>query len=155
MKLSSADICHVLLQGAPSGSKLKRPTFHSSRGSLTGENGGTTHTSKPSRTGETPAMCPGYCRHVICFIKEDLLIASSIFLFINSISFAWLTVQSKPLSLLRLTRRFDCKVGGASLLACRAGFKIPVTNRRQRMCKFTALLLLRYLLSDNWIQFYS
>uniref|UniRef100_A0A3Q2WWT3 Microtubule actin crosslinking factor 1 n=1 Tax=Haplochromis burtoni TaxID=8153 RepID=A0A3Q2WWT3_HAPBU len=45
--------------GAPSGSKLKRPTFHSSRGSLTGENGGTTHTSKPSRTGETPAMCPG------------------------------------------------------------------------------------------------
>ncbi|XP_039461345.1 microtubule-actin cross-linking factor 1 isoform X15 [Oreochromis aureus] len=37
-------------EGAPSGSKLKRPTFHSSRGSLTGENGGTTHTSKPSRT---------------------------------------------------------------------------------------------------------
>ncbi|XP_047461915.1 microtubule-actin cross-linking factor 1 isoform X24 [Mugil cephalus] len=37
-------------RGAPSGSKLKRPTFHSSRGSLTGENGGTTHTSKPSRT---------------------------------------------------------------------------------------------------------
>uniref|UniRef100_A0A671XAT0 Microtubule actin crosslinking factor 1 n=1 Tax=Sparus aurata TaxID=8175 RepID=A0A671XAT0_SPAAU len=33
--------------GAASGSKLKRPTFHSSRGSLTGENGGT---SKPSRT---------------------------------------------------------------------------------------------------------
>ncbi|XP_070841133.1 microtubule-actin cross-linking factor 1, isoforms 1/2/3/4/5 isoform X12 [Chaetodon trifascialis] len=37
-------------EGATSGSKLKRPTFHSSRGSLTGENGGTTHTSKPSRT---------------------------------------------------------------------------------------------------------
>ncbi|XP_054873562.1 microtubule-actin cross-linking factor 1 isoform X14 [Amphiprion ocellaris] len=37
-------------EGAASGSKLKRPTFHSSRGSLTGENGGTTHTSKPSRT---------------------------------------------------------------------------------------------------------
>lgn len=37
-------------RGATSGSKLKRPTFHSSRGSLTGENGGTTHTSKPSRT---------------------------------------------------------------------------------------------------------
>uniref|UniRef100_A0A673B8L7 Microtubule actin crosslinking factor 1 n=1 Tax=Sphaeramia orbicularis TaxID=375764 RepID=A0A673B8L7_9TELE len=36
--------------GAASGSKLKRPTFHSSRGSLTGENGGTTHTSKPTRT---------------------------------------------------------------------------------------------------------
>ncbi|XP_069572874.1 microtubule-actin cross-linking factor 1, isoforms 1/2/3/4 isoform X10 [Brachyistius frenatus] len=36
-------------EGAPSGSKLKRPTFHSSRGSLTGENGGTPH-SKPSRT---------------------------------------------------------------------------------------------------------
>ncbi|XP_036948796.1 microtubule-actin cross-linking factor 1, isoforms 1/2/3/5 isoform X20 [Acanthopagrus latus] len=34
-------------RGAASGSKLKRPTFHSSRGSLTGENGGT---SKPSRT---------------------------------------------------------------------------------------------------------
>uniref|UniRef100_A0A667Z1V0 Microtubule actin crosslinking factor 1 n=1 Tax=Myripristis murdjan TaxID=586833 RepID=A0A667Z1V0_9TELE len=39
--------------GAASGSKLKRPTFHSSRGSLTGENGGTTPTSgKPARTGE-------------------------------------------------------------------------------------------------------
>nr|XP_046274634.1 microtubule-actin cross-linking factor 1 isoform X9 [Scatophagus argus] len=37
-------------RGATSGSKLKRPTFHSSRGSLTGENGGTTHTSKPLRT---------------------------------------------------------------------------------------------------------
>ncbi|XP_051247419.1 microtubule-actin cross-linking factor 1 isoform X13 [Dicentrarchus labrax] len=37
-------------EGATSGSKLKRPTFHSSRGSLTGENGGTTHTSKPSRS---------------------------------------------------------------------------------------------------------
>ncbi|XP_039977308.1 microtubule-actin cross-linking factor 1 isoform X6 [Xiphias gladius] len=37
-------------EGAASGSKLKRPTFHSSRGSLTGENGGTTHTSKPGRT---------------------------------------------------------------------------------------------------------
>ncbi|XP_068188907.1 microtubule-actin cross-linking factor 1, isoforms 1/2/3/4 isoform X5 [Antennarius striatus] len=32
-------------EGAPSGSKLKRPTFHSSRGSLTGENGA----GKPSR----------------------------------------------------------------------------------------------------------
>ncbi|XP_071357170.1 microtubule-actin cross-linking factor 1, isoforms 1/2/3/4/5 isoform X19 [Trachinotus anak] len=37
-------------RGAASGSKLKRPTFHSSRGSLTGENGGTTHTSKPGRS---------------------------------------------------------------------------------------------------------
>ncbi|XP_068566964.1 microtubule-actin cross-linking factor 1, isoforms 1/2/3/4/5 isoform X5 [Cebidichthys violaceus] len=37
-------------EGATSGSKLKRPTFHSSRGSLTGENGGTTHSSKPTRT---------------------------------------------------------------------------------------------------------
>ncbi|CAJ1083006.1 microtubule-actin cross-linking factor 1 isoform X15 [Xyrichtys novacula] len=37
-------------EGAASGSKLKRPTFHSSRGSLTGENGGTLHTCKPSRT---------------------------------------------------------------------------------------------------------
>ncbi|XP_060914958.1 microtubule-actin cross-linking factor 1 isoform X1 [Labrus mixtus] len=37
-------------EGATSGSKLKRPTFHSSRGSLTGENGGTAHTCKPTRT---------------------------------------------------------------------------------------------------------
>nr|XP_043908241.1 microtubule-actin cross-linking factor 1 isoform X15 [Solea senegalensis] len=37
-------------EGAASGSKLKRPTFHSSRGSLTGENGGTTHTSKSGRS---------------------------------------------------------------------------------------------------------
>uniref|UniRef100_A0A3Q1AGF7 Microtubule actin crosslinking factor 1 n=1 Tax=Amphiprion ocellaris TaxID=80972 RepID=A0A3Q1AGF7_AMPOC len=50
LKFSSADVPCLLLQGAASGSKLKRPTFHSSRGSLTGENGGTTHTSKPSRT---------------------------------------------------------------------------------------------------------
>ncbi|XP_036948780.1 microtubule-actin cross-linking factor 1 isoform X5 [Acanthopagrus latus] len=43
------DLGHVTPghEGAASGSKLKRPTFHSSRGSLTGENGGT---SKPSRT---------------------------------------------------------------------------------------------------------
>uniref|UniRef100_A0A1A8EJA6 Microtubule-actin crosslinking factor 1 n=2 Tax=Nothobranchius korthausae TaxID=1143690 RepID=A0A1A8EJA6_9TELE len=33
-------------RGATSGSKLKRPPFHSSRGSLSGENGGTTHGSK-------------------------------------------------------------------------------------------------------------
>ncbi|XP_032435994.1 microtubule-actin cross-linking factor 1 isoform X17 [Xiphophorus hellerii] len=33
-------------EGAASGSKLKRPTFHSSRGSLTGENGGTAPSSK-------------------------------------------------------------------------------------------------------------
>ncbi|KAJ8000014.1 hypothetical protein DPEC_G00200410 [Dallia pectoralis] len=38
-------------RGAASGTKLKRPTFHSSRGSLTGENGGATPTStKPGRT---------------------------------------------------------------------------------------------------------
>ncbi|CAL8297896.1 unnamed protein product [Lota lota] len=37
-------------EGTASASKLKRPTFHSSRGSLTGENGGSTPTStKPSR----------------------------------------------------------------------------------------------------------
>ncbi|XP_034017043.1 microtubule-actin cross-linking factor 1 isoform X7 [Thalassophryne amazonica] len=37
-------------EGAASGSKLKRPTFHSSRGSLTGENGGSTHSAgKPAR----------------------------------------------------------------------------------------------------------
>ncbi|KAM7384719.1 hypothetical protein PAMA_011869 [Pampus argenteus] len=43
-------------RGAPSGSKLKRPTFHSSRGSLTGENGGTPHGSKrtdPKRGAST------------------------------------------------------------------------------------------------------
>ncbi|XP_078124535.1 microtubule-actin cross-linking factor 1 isoform X12 [Sander vitreus] len=49
-------------EGATSGSKLKRPTFHSSRGSLTGENGGATHASKPSRTdpkrGPTTASGP-------------------------------------------------------------------------------------------------
>uniref|UniRef100_A0A7N8YEA5 Microtubule actin crosslinking factor 1a n=1 Tax=Mastacembelus armatus TaxID=205130 RepID=A0A7N8YEA5_9TELE len=39
-------------EGAASGSKLKRPPFHSSRGSLSGENGGTTYTSKTGRTGE-------------------------------------------------------------------------------------------------------
>ncbi|XP_077405792.1 microtubule-actin cross-linking factor 1 isoform X5 [Vanacampus margaritifer] len=45
-------------EGASSGSKLKRPTFHSSRGSLTGENGGTTHAaaakrSDPKRAGSS------------------------------------------------------------------------------------------------------
>uniref|UniRef100_A0A8C7L2G7 Microtubule actin crosslinking factor 1 n=1 Tax=Oncorhynchus kisutch TaxID=8019 RepID=A0A8C7L2G7_ONCKI len=45
-----------------SGSKLKRPTFHSSRGSLTGENGGATPTStKPGRTDprRTPSGASG------------------------------------------------------------------------------------------------
>uniref|UniRef100_A0A8D0ADP9 Microtubule actin crosslinking factor 1 n=1 Tax=Sander lucioperca TaxID=283035 RepID=A0A8D0ADP9_SANLU len=42
--------------GATSGSKLKRPTFHSSRGSLTGENGGATH-ANPKR-GTTTASGP-------------------------------------------------------------------------------------------------
>ncbi|XP_051991250.1 microtubule-actin cross-linking factor 1-like [Xyrauchen texanus] len=43
-------------------SKLKRPTFHSSRGSLTGENGGTTPTAaKPGRsdTKRTPSSTSG------------------------------------------------------------------------------------------------
>ncbi|XP_068505073.1 microtubule-actin cross-linking factor 1 isoform X7 [Syngnathus scovelli] len=43
-------------EGASSGSKLKRPTFHSSRGSLTGENGGTAHAAKrsdPKRAGSS------------------------------------------------------------------------------------------------------
>ncbi|XP_051928415.1 microtubule-actin cross-linking factor 1 isoform X6 [Hippocampus zosterae] len=43
-------------EGASSGSKLKRPTFHSSRGSLTGENGGSTHAAKrndPKRAGSS------------------------------------------------------------------------------------------------------
>uniref|UniRef100_A0A674F496 Microtubule actin crosslinking factor 1 n=1 Tax=Salmo trutta TaxID=8032 RepID=A0A674F496_SALTR len=44
-------------RGAVSGSKLKRPTFHSSRGSLTGENGGATPTStKPGRTGKAKVL---------------------------------------------------------------------------------------------------
>uniref|UniRef100_A0A674F3G2 Microtubule actin crosslinking factor 1 n=1 Tax=Salmo trutta TaxID=8032 RepID=A0A674F3G2_SALTR len=44
-------------EGAVSGSKLKRPTFHSSRGSLTGENGGATPTStKPGRTGKAKVL---------------------------------------------------------------------------------------------------
>ncbi|XP_038827418.1 microtubule-actin cross-linking factor 1-like [Salvelinus namaycush] len=45
-----------------SGSKLKRPTFHSSRGSLTGENGGATPIStKPGRTDpkRTPSGASG------------------------------------------------------------------------------------------------
>ncbi|MEQ2190351.1 hypothetical protein XENOCAPTIV_026477 [Xenoophorus captivus] len=46
-----AVLSRVILQGAASGFKLKRPTFHSSRGSLTGENGGTPHSSK--RTGRS------------------------------------------------------------------------------------------------------
>uniref|UniRef100_A0A8C7FXA3 Microtubule actin crosslinking factor 1 n=1 Tax=Oncorhynchus kisutch TaxID=8019 RepID=A0A8C7FXA3_ONCKI len=48
--------------GAASGSKLKRPTFHSSRGSLTGENGGATPIStKPGRTDpkRTPSGASG------------------------------------------------------------------------------------------------
>ncbi|KAJ0055113.1 hypothetical protein NL108_009860, partial [Boleophthalmus pectinirostris] len=52
-KTPTASKCHCCPdghEGAASGSKLKRPTFHSSRGSLTGENGGTSHTSKPTRT---------------------------------------------------------------------------------------------------------
>ncbi|KAM6899613.1 microtubule-actin cross-linking factor 1, isoforms 1/2/3/4/5 [Xenentodon cancila] len=43
-------------EGAASTSKIKRPTFHSSRGSLTGENGGTPHTGKrtdPKRGAST------------------------------------------------------------------------------------------------------
>uniref|UniRef100_A0A671N7K4 Microtubule-actin cross-linking factor 1-like n=1 Tax=Sinocyclocheilus anshuiensis TaxID=1608454 RepID=A0A671N7K4_9TELE len=42
-------------------SKLKRPTFHSSRGSLTGENGGTPTATKPGRsdTKRTPSSTSG------------------------------------------------------------------------------------------------
>ncbi|XP_052440234.1 microtubule-actin cross-linking factor 1 isoform X18 [Carassius gibelio] len=42
-------------------SKLKRPTFHSSRGSLTGENGGTPTAAKPGRsdTKRTPSSTSG------------------------------------------------------------------------------------------------
>ncbi|KAM9494125.1 microtubule-actin cross-linking factor 1 isoform 10-T10 [Clarias gariepinus] len=41
--------------------KLKRPPFHSSRGSLTGENGGTTPAAKPARSDNkrTPASASG------------------------------------------------------------------------------------------------
>ncbi|XP_051728258.1 microtubule-actin cross-linking factor 1 isoform X19 [Ctenopharyngodon idella] len=44
-----------------SASKLKRPTFHSSRGSLTGENGGTPIAAKPGRsdTKRTPTSTSG------------------------------------------------------------------------------------------------
>ncbi|XP_036001665.1 microtubule-actin cross-linking factor 1 isoform X5 [Fundulus heteroclitus] len=47
-------------EGAASGSKLKRPTFHSSRGSLTGENGGTPHGGKRTdpKRGAAPASGP-------------------------------------------------------------------------------------------------
>ncbi|XP_055368989.1 microtubule-actin cross-linking factor 1 isoform X23 [Betta splendens] len=46
-------------EGAASGSKLKRPTLHSSRGSLTGENGGTAHGSKPDpKRGASTASGP-------------------------------------------------------------------------------------------------
>ncbi|XP_072532164.1 microtubule-actin cross-linking factor 1 isoform X11 [Salminus brasiliensis] len=41
-------------------SKLKRPTFHSSRGSLTGENGGATPAPKPGRSDKrTPSSASG------------------------------------------------------------------------------------------------
>ncbi|XP_060753614.1 microtubule-actin cross-linking factor 1 isoform X11 [Tachysurus vachellii] len=42
-------------------SKLKRPPFHSSRGSLTGENGGTTSAAKPARSDNkrTPSSTSG------------------------------------------------------------------------------------------------
>uniref|UniRef100_A0A8C1JHJ0 Microtubule actin crosslinking factor 1 n=1 Tax=Cyprinus carpio TaxID=7962 RepID=A0A8C1JHJ0_CYPCA len=40
-------------------SKLKRPTFHSSRGSLTGENGGTPTAAKPGHTKRTPSSTSG------------------------------------------------------------------------------------------------
>uniref|UniRef100_A0A3B5M1B4 Uncharacterized protein n=1 Tax=Xiphophorus couchianus TaxID=32473 RepID=A0A3B5M1B4_9TELE len=40
-------------EGAASGSKLKRPTFHSSRGSLTGENGGTAPVLRSERGAAT------------------------------------------------------------------------------------------------------
>ncbi|XP_054619826.1 microtubule-actin cross-linking factor 1, isoforms 1/2/3/4 isoform X6 [Dunckerocampus dactyliophorus] len=49
-EVSSPHLSCLDLQGAASASKLKRPTFHSSRGSLTGENGGTPHGSKPTRS---------------------------------------------------------------------------------------------------------
>ncbi|KAJ3609549.1 hypothetical protein NHX12_024069 [Muraenolepis orangiensis] len=55
-------------EGAVSGSKLKRPTFHSSRGSLTGENGGSTPTSgktsrtDPKRGGGATAGCSAASR---------------------------------------------------------------------------------------------
>ncbi|CAL9690837.1 unnamed protein product [Knipowitschia caucasica] len=49
-------------RGAPSGSKLKRPTFHSSRGSLTGENGGTTHSGKTTRSDPKRGGCTSTSR---------------------------------------------------------------------------------------------
>uniref|UniRef100_G3NBA0 Microtubule actin crosslinking factor 1 n=1 Tax=Gasterosteus aculeatus TaxID=69293 RepID=G3NBA0_GASAC len=56
-------------RGAPSGSKLKRPTFHSSRGSLTGENGGTPHSSKPARAGTK--IVRDLLRKLLAWLKRD------------------------------------------------------------------------------------
>ncbi|KAB5530856.1 hypothetical protein PHYPO_G00134140 [Pangasianodon hypophthalmus] len=52
---------HSHTPGHEGGSKLKRPPFHSSRGSLTGENGGTTPAAKPTRSDNkrTPSSASG------------------------------------------------------------------------------------------------
>uniref|UniRef100_A0AAV2K0U9 Microtubule-actin cross-linking factor 1-like n=1 Tax=Knipowitschia caucasica TaxID=637954 RepID=A0AAV2K0U9_KNICA len=64
-KTPSSTKCHCCPdghEGAPSGSKLKRPTFHSSRGSLTGENGGTTHSGKTTRSDPKRGGCTSTSR---------------------------------------------------------------------------------------------
>uniref|UniRef100_A0A3B3IM07 Microtubule actin crosslinking factor 1b n=1 Tax=Oryzias latipes TaxID=8090 RepID=A0A3B3IM07_ORYLA len=51
--------CPELGVSPTSGSKIRRTTFHSSRGSLTGENGGTAHTSKRASTASGPTSRAG------------------------------------------------------------------------------------------------
>uniref|UniRef100_A0A9J7X0M8 Microtubule-actin cross-linking factor 1-like n=1 Tax=Cyprinus carpio carpio TaxID=630221 RepID=A0A9J7X0M8_CYPCA len=59
--LPSAPATPTASSRVSSTSKLKRPTFHSSRGSLTGENGGTPTAAKPGRsdTKRTPSSTSG------------------------------------------------------------------------------------------------
>uniref|UniRef100_A0A3B1JHF0 Microtubule actin crosslinking factor 1 n=1 Tax=Astyanax mexicanus TaxID=7994 RepID=A0A3B1JHF0_ASTMX len=58
---SGPEHCHTPGHEGGSTSKLKRPTFHSSRGSLTGENGGATPAAKPGRSDNkrTPSSASG------------------------------------------------------------------------------------------------
>uniref|UniRef100_A0A8C1JDT6 Microtubule actin crosslinking factor 1 n=1 Tax=Cyprinus carpio TaxID=7962 RepID=A0A8C1JDT6_CYPCA len=57
--LPSAPATPTASSRVSSTSKLKRPTFHSSRGSLTGENGGTPTAAKPGHTKRTPSSTSG------------------------------------------------------------------------------------------------
>uniref|UniRef100_A0A671QTD4 Microtubule-actin cross-linking factor 1-like n=1 Tax=Sinocyclocheilus anshuiensis TaxID=1608454 RepID=A0A671QTD4_9TELE len=57
--LPSAPATPTASSRVSSTSKLKRPTFHSSRGSLTGENGGTPTAAKPGHTKRAPSSTSG------------------------------------------------------------------------------------------------